>query len=325
MRKTLCFVSLLSAYLVLAASAGSAALPPELPEWAVGLPSAQESLPGSGTQGDSLLHAPIPPSLALAQHLMRIGDFEAAALECQRFLFLFPDSPLAYLGWSILGRSLSLQGDVQAACSAWQHAWRVATDAPDKNEAAFQRALLYLANKEPSRASLVMLDLESSVTDSEMKCRMNFLAGLSAVELSQWSEARRRFSTAFKEPDSHADGQLAAQLDRLLLDASTTSRRSPTTARWLSTFVPGSGQIYAGDHWNGVNALLINGLGVWLLANSLKGREWDEVGLNLTFFLGRYYLGNRYQAGVRAENGNLRREERIRRDAWQLARSAVRE
>ena len=64
---------------------------------------------------------------------------------------------------------------------------------------------------------------------------------------------------------------------------------------------------------------------MWLLAGSLKSREWDEVGLNLAFFLGRYYLGNRYQAGVRAENGNLRREEQIRRDAWQLARSAVRE
>ena len=230
MRRTLCLVSLLAAHLVLAVSPGSAALPQELLEWAVGFTSAQESLPGSGTQGDYLLHAPIPPSLALAQHLMRIGDFEAAALECRRFLLLFPDSPLAYLGWSILGRSLSLQGDVQAACSAWQHAWRVATDAHDKNEAAFQRALLYLANDEPSRASLVLLDLESSVTDSDMKCRMNFIAGLSAVELSQWSEARRRFSVAFKEPDSRVDGRLAAQLDRLLQDAPTTSRRSPTTA-----------------------------------------------------------------------------------------------
>ncbi len=262
-------------------------------------------------------------TFALAERLLAFGDMEGAALEYRRFLGERPPDSLAFRAWDRLAGALAGYGASEAANNAWRNAQRTASNLSDAERALFSRALLLMAARAYASASLLFLELKSTTQDSLMICRAGYFEGLCALEQAQWRNARMSLGRALSDPHSGARTQVTARLDSLLLEAMQMPRRSPTAAQWLSTFLPGAGQMYAGSFWSGANALALNLLNGYLLVRSSQRREWDEVGLNSVLLLSRYYQGNRYQAGLRAERSNADRQERFRSEAVRLASEAV--
>jgi TM2 domain-containing membrane protein YozV len=87
-------------------------------------------------------------------------------------------------------------------------------------------------------------------------------------------------------------------------------RKSPALARWMSTFLPGSGQIYASKITNGLISTAFNAAFIYLLADSIRDKRYvDTVGI---YMIGaRFYWGNIYNAAQSALEYNRRLEDRL--------------
>ncbi|MBN2188858.1 MAG: hypothetical protein JW699_05350, partial [Chitinispirillaceae bacterium] len=119
----------------------------------------------------------------------------------------------------------------------------------------------------------------------------------------EWSEA----SGLVADPSFPADGRLL-RCARILISGNIGPRKSPDAARWMSTFVPGLGQMYAHDLSGGINALAVSFLTVFLTANSIIEGYYQEAVLTDAMLFWRYYSGNRLNAAAAAEKYNARRD-----------------
>ena len=64
----------------------------------------------------------------------------------------------------------------------------------------------------------------------------------------------------------------------------------------MSTFLPGSGQAYAGEWKDGLNALVLNGTITSAVVLLFRSQRRGEAGLLASTIFWRYYNGNRQNA-----------------------------
>ncbi len=72
--------------------------------------------------------------------------------------------------------------------------------------------------------------------------------------------------------------------------------RSPQVARWLSSILPGSGQIYAGATSSGINSLAINAAFGSLTVSEIVAGSYLQGGVVFLFLWNRYYFGGIFNA-----------------------------
>jgi tetratricopeptide (TPR) repeat protein len=240
---------------------------------------------------DSLMH--------YAQYLQQWGNPFEAITEYKRFVFLNPDVPdVGHAHYQM------------AQCYKNMQLWEEAVDAiqrslfyapaPVKDDRKLEIAAIQLATGNYAKAEFDLLRLHHFGKTQNMKDISAFYLGLCAVYQYQWDHAHDWFRKYYIA----VQPTLVHQIDSLFIAADGLHYKSPRLALWLSTFVPGSGQVYAGDYRNGINALAINSVTVYLLVNSLaEMRLNDALTLNITLFE-RYYRGNRKKAESAAEAYN---------------------
>jgi hypothetical protein len=85
------------------------------------------------------------------------------------------------------------------------------------------------------------------------------------------------------------------ELAEALRGAEALPLRSPGAAKWVSTGLPGAGQIYSGRVVNGVVSAGINGAFLYFLGRSVAGGRWVDA---VFIYLGgsRFYWGGRQNA-----------------------------
>jgi TM2 domain-containing membrane protein YozV len=128
------------------------------------------------------------------------------------------------------------------------------------------------------------------------------LMGVCHAFRGRWEEARRAYGAAPRGDN----GALRDLVEARLAPGRMPRVRSPVAAAWLSTFIPGAGQMYAGDWKDGFNALGLNALTAFLLVEGvLDGRYGDVMFVHLAFFE-RFYFGNRDNARLAVEARNRR-------------------
>ncbi|MFP4384803.1 MAG: hypothetical protein ACLFSE_12225, partial [Spirochaetia bacterium] len=81
-------------------------------------------------------------------------------------------------------------------------------------------------------------------------------------------------------------------------------KRKPDTAKVLSTILPGLGQFYSGAPADGISALLINSGVFFLFGYTIAEKHYLEAALTFAYLILRFYPGNIYQAGQKAEENN---------------------
>ncbi|MBM2815426.1 MAG: Tetratricopeptide 3 repeat-containing protein [Ignavibacteria bacterium] len=99
--------------------------------------------------------------------------------------------------------------------------------------------------------------------------------------------------------------KLIKNIDSILSDVLKHEKKSPIKAKWLSSFLPGLGQFYAGEYGSSANAFLLNSLNFFATGLFIYYGEYGNALLYFAFLTERYYSGNRYQAEqsvIRLEN-----------------------
>jgi len=207
-----------------------------------------------------------------AECALELGAFDEA-LESFRRLESSSDSEIAVRARSMVGLTHYRRGDYAAARDVWAKVVREVEDAKVASEA-------------------------------------QFAMGWCAVRLGDFAtagEAFRRVVLLF--PDSVPAQRARAMLERLD-EASSLPLRSARTARLLSTFLPGAGQVYAGRVGNGSVSFVLNGVVAYALTRSLVRGRWLDAAF--VFALGsRFYFGGRQNAGRFAAEWNQRQRDAL--------------
>ncbi|MEO0108381.1 MAG: hypothetical protein ABIK62_04335 [candidate division WOR-3 bacterium] len=83
-------------------------------------------------------------------------------------------------------------------------------------------------------------------------------------------------------------------------------QRDPELASMMSGFIPGLGEVYAGDVKVGIRSFAANALVFGAVLYSLAGRHYVDAALLVTVLGGRFYFGSQQQARDLAEESNRR-------------------
>jgi hypothetical protein len=190
----------------------------------------------------------------------------------------------------------------------------------------YQLALLWIANGDFDLAQLELFKVSQTDSNRALREAAALAHGLLLSYRQNWPESAAIFAQAREQARLHlprADTlqNVVAGLQQL---AQKPQRKSPHTAKWLSTFLPGSGQVYAGHWLKGINALGLNAMTSYALWQNIERRHFRDAVLVFSFLWMRYYLGNRAHAEEAAILANQSYQEKIMRQVYRSLEQNVR-
>lgn len=266
--------------------------------------------------------------LSLGNHLLSLGNDDAAITEYKRFLFFHPDDARAGEAYHNIGLAYRRQAMWTAAVTAMRTAIQTTTDKETKTERQLALAVTLIANKNYDMGLLELLKVTMRNPSKRQYRRAMFLQGVAYLYQFRWEEARTALKTARNDAEGQPQtlresGRLSEELDARIDAAINAPRKSAKLAKSLSIILPGAGQVYTGNWQDGLNAFVLNGaLGFATVDAALDGHYMDATLWATALFL-RYYQGNYYRAEKAAEAFNARQSRRAAADILSYLHQAV--
>jgi len=279
---------------------------------------------GLPPENHSLLSVDSPASdsqLLYADALFDESDYDAAILEFKRYIFYNPQIDLLDYALYRIGQSYYYSHSPIDAQKNFNRLLKDYPQSPFRLHARLMLGKTFMDNEDFAKArNEFRLITESSPHPLSPRIRGDEMGGISAQAqyLQAWSYlSERDWYSAIAEfrkvgqfqPDSPLSIKAESLADTALAGI-RLPRKSPTLARWMSTFLPGSGQIYAGKITNGLISTAFNAAFIYLLVDSIRDKRYiDTVGI---YMIGaRFYWGNIYNATQSALEYNRRLEYSI--------------
>ena len=203
----------------------------------------------------------------LADSLYAHGYFEEARIEYKRAFFFYPALKQDAAARSRYAISV-LKTDPSQGTSQLYSLVEEFPDLPDSIKVEVAKQLI-----STERYYLAINLLEGT---EERK-----LLGLCYLLDGQFFNAR----ATFIESGSY---DIATQIDDYL----ARPKKSERTAALFSLILPGTGQIYSGNIWQGIRDFLFNVGSGYLFYNALKQQKYVDAVLIFIFLINRFYLGS---------------------------------
>jgi tetratricopeptide (TPR) repeat protein len=240
------------------------------------------------------------PAIETGDKFFGDGNYDAAVTEYKRYIFFNANSDCLWEIYYKLGLAYRNQGAFGDAISALRQSIALTNSDSISQSTKLAIAVIQIADRDYSGAEFDLLNL-SSFSDYPDICRnAHYFLGVCYLYAGRWENARKAFAEYYKNTAN--DGY--AEFDSLLFYRPGYKQKSTKTARLLSTFLPGAGQIYAGDWWDGLNAIAINTATGYLLTKAVIDRSYEDLAISHIMMFQRYYRGNRYNAEKKAERYN---------------------
>jgi len=186
-----------------------------------------------------------------ADTLFDEGHFDAAILEFKRYMFYNPQSGILDYALFRIGQSHFYSYRGNDAQKSLEQLLRDYPQSPFKLHARFMLGKTFMDSEDFARARNEFRLITKSNTDKKLSAQAQYLRAWSFLSERDWYTAVAEFR---KVAQFQSDSPLSAKARRLAdmtLEGIRLPRKSPTLARWMSTLLPGSGQIYAGEITNG--------------------------------------------------------------------------
>ncbi|MFW6131069.1 MAG: tetratricopeptide repeat protein [Candidatus Aminicenantaceae bacterium] len=238
------------------------------------------------------------PALQYAEKYFQCGSYYDAITEYKRYIYFNRDNDGVDISSAYykMGISYRNRKEWDQALASIDQSIKTAKTEKEQMERKIDIAVIQISRKKYSAARYVLLELENSTHDKDIKEKSVFFRGICAVYEHEWEKAKRIFEMYYQ---SCSDLQMISKKDdilSLLNSACQMKYKSPSLAKWLSVFIPGAGQIYCGNAADGINALAINVLaGYPMVHHFIKKKYFDSVFYYFILFR-RYYKGNKYSA-----------------------------
>jgi tetratricopeptide (TPR) repeat protein len=237
--------------------------------------------------------------ITLADSLSKQGKYDEAVTEYKRFIFFNPDyvdnSQILYK----MGLAYRAEHDWHHALDAMETSITLTQDPEIANERRLSLATTLIASKNYNLAKLDLVRILDSTKDNSLSRKALYFSGVASIYSFDWDATEKNFNDFYNDSNNKS----ARELNSVLLRAKD-SYKSTTTAKILSTIIPGAGQVYAGNWHDGLNAFILNGVIIGFIANSVYKKDYRDA-LLITFLLSyRYYKGNIYHAEKDVEKYN---------------------
>lgn len=251
-------------------------------------------------------------ALNLGDKFFKFGNYYDAITEYKRYIFFNSekkDDSISYAYYKI-GLAFRNQGAWEEALSELRISIQTAKTERVRDERKIELAVVQIASGNYSAAEFLLIKLEMFSQIPELKQKAAFFRGIALLYSFKWKQANEAFYMYSNNLKDASKG-ISKHVESLLSNAQNMKHKSPKLAKMLSTVLPGSGQFYAGDWWNGINALLINAATGYLLVNDILKRQYQDAIFNSLFLFGRFYSGNRYHAEEAAKKYNRKVNQKI--------------
>lgn len=147
----------------------------------------------------------------------------------------------------------------------------------------------------------------TAASSAAHRSRFAYIAGLSLLHLDRPRDAGAVFASI---PGADPLGPSSRRMEKTARRAEKLPRFSPLATGFLSTLVPGLGQMACGYFWDGLAALTVTGAS---LAIGMAGRQRDNDSLAAAGFtlFGVWHAGNIYGGANAARRANRQARERL--------------
>ncbi len=253
--------------------------------------------------------------LDLADKFFDSDFYEEAITEYQRYIFFNKNGKEVSYAYYKIGLAYRNMYDMEKSLSALEFSAQTTSSDTIRCERKIDIAVNYIAWRRYSKAKFILLKLISFSEIPEIRKKASLFLGIAHLYCYEWESAKDALEMYFKE---NGESETVYLIDSLLSQAENINYKSPTTAKWLSTFIPGTGQIYAGDAGNGINALVLNGANIYFIIYKLLKEEYGNAYIIYFFLFRRYYLGNIYNARKEAKEYNRRINEETAENVFNL-------
>ncbi len=220
----------------------------------------------------------------VADKFMEQGDYYSAAKFYSRVYFFADKSQLGRINGK-LGMAYFGKGDFKRAYNHFDVAQKLESDDSTKTEWFLRKTSALILRHQYKLALLGILNYRGKFTSRQQK-NLIFLKGTVYFAEEKYDEAKKTFVQIIDPGDSLA----LARLDSLFTKKNLM-RPNPVTAKWLSIFIPGLGQIYAGDIKNGINSFALNATLFYLFARDAVRFSFTESFFVFYPWIQRYYQG----------------------------------
>ncbi len=240
------------------------------------------------------------PLVEMADSLYRYQSYDAAITEYKRFLFFHPEVDANSDIQFKLARSYYQTGDMDQAINICRAAADLCSDPERKNSITFRLCQWYIEFYHYRFAEIELNKIISSQSEREARNKaflMLFLLNLERGDLDQAKKTLLNFIPANER-------EVKIQTELLTALNENPSSRSPKAAKWISTFVPGGGQIYAGAYLEGLNSFALNFLIGYWITNLVIEEKYTSALVLTQYVFWRYYSGSRYHAARFAKKYN---------------------
>ncbi len=256
--------------------------------------------------------------LDLADRFFDLEFYDEAITEYKRYIhFNTATGEVSYAYYKI-GLAYRNKYNLKKSLEALEASAQSAISDSIREERKIDVAVTCIAEGRYDKAKFILLKLISFSKIVEIRRKASLFLGVAHIYCYEWESAKEALGTYFEEA---GDTSFVHTVDSLFSSAENKNYKSPTTARWLSTFVPGTGQMYTGNVGNGVNALLINGANIYFIIYKLLKEEYGNAYLIYFFLFRRYYFGNIYYARKEAIDYNRRLNEQAADSLFNLLKT----
>jgi tetratricopeptide (TPR) repeat protein len=245
-------------------------------------------------------------ALNLADRFFDLDFYEEAITEYKRYIHFNAATGEESYAYYKIGLAYRNEHNLKKSLEALEASAQAATRDSVREERKIDIAVTYIAEGKYDKAKFIFLKLLSFSKIPETKRKASLFLSVAYLYTYQWESARDALKIYFEE---EGNSVFAESLDSLLSAAEDMNYKSPTTAKWLSTFIPGTGQMYAGNVGDGINAFLLNSANIYFIIYKLLKEEYGNAYIIYFFLFRRYYFGNIYHARKEAIEYNRKLNE----------------
>ena len=173
--------------------------------------------------------------------------------------------------------------------------------------ARWELANLYLTTKDYDRAQYEYSEYGSLYADN----LGNHLGAWAALNAGNTTTAKQLWNKLTITENAFQEN--AKVLEKKVTQYETLPQKNETVAQWMSAVIPGLGQAYAENWQDGLVSLVINGITISLLANSIHENRTGEA-LIWGTLESAWYFGGLYSAGNSVQLYNKRVKTRFLED-----------